>query len=64
MCAQGKAAFAYTNDRADYGERARCSNFIDGCGVDAEKLAELVGATLGGWSEERDAPLSLVSPWA
>jgi hypothetical protein len=33
--------------------------------VDAEKLAELVGATLGGWSEERDAPLalSLVSPW-
>jgi hypothetical protein len=34
--------------------------------VDAEKLAELVGATIGGWSEERDAPLalSLVSPWA
>jgi hypothetical protein len=32
----------------------------------AEKLAELVGATLGGWSEERDTPLalSLVNPWA
>ena len=32
----------------------------------AEKLAELFGPTLGGWSEERDAPLALplVSPWA
>jgi hypothetical protein len=31
---------------------------------DAEKLAELVGAMIGGWSKERDAPLALVSHWA
>jgi hypothetical protein len=51
---------------ARHSRRARCSNFIDGCGVDAEKLAELFELTLGGWSEEKDARLALflVSGWA